>query len=198
MFHAVRVNAVNHQFPGAAFNRKFRPLQSIAAGILAAAPGKNMQPPLHPFHVHAQYHALIAIALRRRRNQLRVAQRPGVDADLIRAAFQNPVKIVQITNTTAHRQRNKNLSRHTLQNINKQRAPLGAGRNIIKNQLISAGFIIKTRQSHRVVHVLQTLKVQPLNHPAIAHVQTRNYPLGNHCAPPLDACKHSGRLKRPL
>ena len=65
-----------------------------------------------------------------------------LDADLVRAALEHPVKIFQRVDAAAHRQRDKDLAGNFPQNIGEQAAALNAGGDVVKHQLVGAGVVV--------------------------------------------------------
>ena len=159
------------------------PVQRIPAGILTPAFGEHPELAVHTLHICGKHHALVAVPLRGGGDQPGIFQRAGVDAYLVRAAFQHPVKILQRVDAAAHGQRDKNFSRYSGQDVGKKGASLKAGGDIVKHQLVRPGGVVQPCHLHRVGYVLDALKVRALDHPAIAHVQTGDDAFGYHKDP---------------
>ena len=185
--HAVGVDAVHHQFPGPALLALVGPLQGVDTGIDASSLGEDAKGPIHPLDIHAQHHALVAVALGGAVDQIRVFDGPGIDAHLVRPAGQHPFKIRNLVDGPAHGEGNEHLGRRALENVREQAPALEGGRNIIEHQLVGPGVVVVFRHLHRVGHVLDALEVGALHHAAVPHVQTGNDSFGNHMISPFSA-----------
>ena len=178
VFHAVGVDGVQHDLTCAGFHAPHGPVHGVNAGVLPAALGKQAELPVYPLDVHAQHHALVAVFLCRRSDQARIGNGAGVDADLVCAAFQHPVKIIQRADAAAYRQGDEDLAGDPTQDACEQSPPLHGGGDVVKHQLVRAGGVVEMRQLHGVRHIPQTLKVGSLYHPSVPDVQTGNDALG--------------------
>ena len=180
LLHAVGVDGVQHDLSRAVPNAPDGPLHGVQAGILPAALGEDVELPVHALDVHGEHHALVAVLLGRRADDGGVRDGAGVHAHLVRAALQNPVKVLQRLDAAAHGQGYEDLAGYLPQNIGKEGAPFRGGGDIVKHQLVRSGGIIKPGHLHRVCHVPQALEVHALHHPAVFHVQAGNDPFCQH------------------
>ena len=176
--HPVGVDGVQHDFPRAVSHAPDSPFHGVDAGILPAPFGKEAEGPVHPLHVHAEDHALVPVAFRRRGDDGGVCDGPGVDADLVRAAFQHPVEILQPPDAAPHGEWNEDLGGHPAEDVREQPPPLGGGGDVIEHQLVGPGVVVEPGQLHRVRHVPEPFEVGPLHHPSVPHVQAGDDPLG--------------------
>ena len=154
-----------------------------------------MELSVHPLDVHGQHHALIAVALGRPVDEVRGLDGPGIDRDLVRAAGQHPLKVLQAADAAPHGQGNEDGGGHVRQNLGEQLPPLHRGGDVVKDQLISSGLGVVVRQTHRVGDVLNIQEVDPLHHPSVPHVQTGDDPLGHHLS--LHLPQGPAQLQRP-
>ncbi len=168
--HAVGVDGVQHDLPSAVGHAFYRPIHSVQPGVLSSALRKHPELTIHTLYVHAQHHALIPVLFRRRADDAGVRNGAGIDADLIRAAFQDPVEVVQGPDAAADRQRDEDLGSGPPEDIRKQAPALGGSGDIVENQLVRAGIVIETGHLHWVGHIPEALEVGALDHPAILHV----------------------------
>ncbi len=182
--YAVGIDAVENDFSSSVGNAGFDPLNSIQPGVLPASLGKNPELPVHPFGVHGQDYALIAVLFCRRRNEGGVPEGPGVDADLVRAAFQHPVEIVYRIDAASHGEGDEDCGGHLRQDVREQRPALGGGGDVVKYQLVCPAAGIELCQFYRGADIRQPQKVDALDHPSVLYVQTGDDALGNHCGPP--------------
>ena len=157
VLHAVGIDGVDHQLTCTVFDALLQPIQRIDAGVLAPAFGKQHKFAVHTFNIGGKHHALVAVFLRCRRDDARVADGAGVYADLVGTAFQHTVEVVQRVDAAAHRQRDKDLAGNFPQNIGEQAAALNAGGDVVKHQLVCAGCVVVARHFDRGGHVLQEI-----------------------------------------
>ena len=183
--HPVGVDAVEADFPRAVAGAPGDPFQGIPAGVLPAALGKDPELPVHPLDVGREDDALAAVPLGRRRDEGGVPQGPRVDRDLVGPALEHPVKVVEGVDAAPHRQRDEDLAGHLPEDIGEEGAPLIAGGDVVKDQLVGAGGVVHPGHFHRVGHVSHPFKVDPLDHTAVAHVQAGDDPLGDHRRAPF-------------
>ena len=196
--HAVGVDGVDHDLARAAVHAAPDPVDGIQPRIVTPAARKDVEAPVHALDIHAQHHTLVSVALGRAGDERRVADGAAVDADLVRAAFEHAVKVVQGIDAAAHGEGDEHLRRHGAKRVRKQRAPLGAGGDVVKHQLICAGIVVKAGEGDRVVHVAQALEVHTLDHPAVSHVQAGDDAPGQHgCASPLAMASARSSLSFP-
>ena len=190
VLHAVSVDGVHDQLARAVFDALLQPVQRVDACVLAPALGEQHEFAVHTLNIGGEHHALVAVFLRGSRDDAGVADGPRVDADLVRTAFQHAVKVVQRVDAAADGQRDKNLTCDPAQNIGEQPAPLDAGRDVVEHQLVRAGGVVVPRHLDGIGHVLQSFKVDTLDHAPVFDVQTRNYAFGNHVLiPPRTASR---------
>ena len=178
----IGVDGVEHHFSRAVINAPFDPGNCLHAGVLPSALGKDPKRAFHPLDIGGQHHALISVQPSRVVHQLGVADGPGVDADLIRPAFEHPVKIIQGVDAAAHGQRDEDGGSHLGENVREQLPPLGRGSDVVEYQLVRTVVTVEFAQLHRGRHVLQPLKIGALHHPAAPHVQTGNNSFCDHFA----------------
>ena len=88
--HAAGVDAAQADLPRAVLGAPRDPVQRIAAGVLPPAFGKDPEPAVHPLDVRREDDALVAVALGRRRDEVRVLESAGVDADLVGPTLAHP------------------------------------------------------------------------------------------------------------
>ena len=194
LLHAVGVDGVEHDLPRPALNAAADPFDRLHAGVFAAAPGEDAEDAVHALDVGREYDALAAVAFGSRFDQLGVADCAGVDADLVRAALEHAVKIVERVDAAAHGERNKHLFCRFGQNVGKQPSALGGGRNIIENELVRPAGAVELCQLHRRGDVAEALKVDALDHAAVLDVQAGYDALCDHFA----ASNTSFRLIAPV
>ena len=88
--------------------------------------------------IRRQHHALVAIALGGLEDEFGVTDGAGVDADLIRPAFEHPVKIVERIDAPAHSEGDKDGAGHLGQHIGEEFSPLGGSGNVIEHELVGS------------------------------------------------------------
>ena len=182
--HAVGIDAVQADLARAVVHAPADPVQCIPAGVLAPALGEHPELAVHPLHIGREHHALVAVALCCRRDEVGIFECARVDADLVRAALEHPVKIFQRVDAAAHRERDKNFAGDAGQDIRKQRPALEAGGDIVEHQLVGTGSVVHAGHFHRVGHVPDAFKVRALDHAAIAHIKAGNNAFGDHVVSP--------------
>ena len=160
------------------------PVQCIPAGVLAPALGEHPELAVHPLHIGREHHALVAVALCCRRDEVGIFECARVDADLVRTALEHPVKIFQRVDAAAHRERDKNFAGDAGQDIREQRPALEAGGDIVEHKFICTGSVVHAGHFHRVGHVPDAFKVRALDHAAIAHIKAGNNAFGDHVISP--------------
>ena len=144
-----------------------------------------MELSVHPFYIARKHYALIAVKLRRLTYKLGIPDRAAVHADLVRAAFQHPVEIIDRVDTAAHSERDEYLRRHARQDIREYLPSFDARRDIVKHQLVRAALIVERRHLHRIRHSAHALEIDTLYYLAILDIQAGHYPLCYHCSSPL-------------
>src|SRR5699024_9835470 len=121
-------------------------------------------------------------------NEGGVPDGPGVNADLVGSAFENPVKVLYGVDAAAYGQGNENGGGYLRQDVGKEGAALSRGGNVVEHQLIGAAVTVKLGQLYRAGHIAKSQEVDALHHPAVLHIQAGNDSLGNHavtsCGPP--------------
>ena len=58
---------------------------------------------------------------------------------------------------------------------------LGGGGDVVEHQLVGAAVAVVFGEAHGAGHIVESQKVDPLDHPAVLHVQAGDDALGNHC-----------------
>ena len=110
--------------PAPFFHTLFQPVQGVDAGVLPAALGEEHEPAVYPLDVGGEHHALVAVLLGRRRDDAGVGDGSRVDADLIGAALEHPIEVLQRADAAAHRQRDEDLAGHLAQNVGEEGSSL--------------------------------------------------------------------------
>ena len=108
MSDPVGIHAIDNDLSGTHFYALMDPCNCFFARILSAATRKHMVFLPHAFDIRREHNALISVPFGSLRNDIGVINGTGIDADLISAAVQHPLKIIQCADTAAHGERNKN------------------------------------------------------------------------------------------
>ena len=156
----------------------------FSESLLISAVQKYVVAPVHPLHVHTEHHALVAVPPGRLPDESGVPDSPGVDRNLVRPAGQHPLEVVQPPDAAPHGEGDENGGGHLGQNIGKELPPLMGRSDVVEHQLVGTGAGVVLRQSHRVGHVPEPLKIDSLCHPSVPYVQAGDDTLGHHVTPP--------------
>jgi hypothetical protein len=162
------------------FDKEYR------VGIAESADGRvdgewtQFEAPLFSKDVSGKHDALITVTLGSLTDERGIADRTGIDADLIRTALEHAIKILQRIDATAYRERNKDSLCDLAQNICEERAPLNRCGNIVKHKLIRAVIAVIARQLHGRGNVAHALKIHALDHSAVLDVKARDNTFGYH------------------
>ena len=122
---AVAIHRRQQDLAGAARLGLARPLDGVARGVGRAAAHVDGEAVVASLGVDGDDHRLAAVAPGERRDQLGVAQRRGVQADLVRAGVNGRRGIVLGPDAAADRQRQKDLARD---GVDRARQRLAASR----------------------------------------------------------------------
>src|SRR5699024_10138879 len=148
-----------------------------------------------PANVHAEHQHLTAEPGGDLVDHIGSGDRGGVDSDLVRAGPQQDVHILDAAHTAADSQRNEYLFRSSVDDLQRRAAPLCRGGDVQERELVRALGVIDSRHLDRVPRVGKVDEVDPLDHPAGVHVETRNHPDGEaHARAALSAC---GNVNEP-
>ena len=93
-------------------------------------------------------------------------------------------EVVQPPDAAPHGEGDENGGGHLGQNIGKELPPLMGRSDVVEHQLVGTGAGVVLRQSHRVGHVPEPLKIDSLYHPSVPYIQAGDDTLGHHVTPP--------------
>src|SRR6266446_201603 len=130
--------------------------------------------------INRHHHRLRAEALRDARDQSRVGERGGVDADLVRPGGKHGGGIVQSTNASAHREGNEQLARGSTHGIEKRGAILVRRRDIQKHDFVCAGLAVRLCQRGRIACIAQVHKLHALYDASAVDVEASDDAFGQH------------------
>ena len=81
------------------------------------------------------------------RDQLRVGDRGRVEADLVGAGIEQPAHVVHRAHAAADRQRDEDLRRHRLDDVQDQVAPVAGGGDVEEGQFVGALLVVARARS---------------------------------------------------
>ena len=186
VLHAVGINGIDADFPGAQSLAALCPFDGVDAGVFPAAFDIDVPAVfVVSLGVDGEHHALLAETQGSFANELGTPDRGGVDRDFIGTGQKGPPEILGGGNAAADGKGNAHGFGNPLHNIQKNIPLLIACRDVIKHQLIGAFIGIASAQSDGVVHILNIHKAFAFDHPAVIHIQTGNDAFGQHIRFPL-------------
>ena len=158
----------------------FCPLDRIKSGIDPPAMNHNMKASVNPLGINRDHYALAAEFIRRLFDQIGVLHRRGVYRNLISPRAKHLFKILYRFDSAANRQRNKHLLGCLSDNIDDGAPSLMGSGNIQKDDLVCALTVIHCGTLYRIAHILNSDKVNTLDHPSVPNVQARDDSFCNH------------------
>ena len=135
---------------------------------------------LHPLGVDVDHDALAAEAPGRLADELGIARGGRVDRHLVAAGQQQLANVFQRANAAADAQRHEDHFGRAAHDVEHDVAPLVAGRDVEKHQLVGPFLLVARGHLDRVAGVAQVDEVGPFDDPAPIDVETRNHALGKH------------------
>ncbi len=124
--------------------------------------------------VDGQHHALAAEPLRGARDEGGVLDGGGVDADFVRSRTEQFLKVLHGADAAPYRHGDVDTLHRPAHHVRHRFAGLVGGGDVQKDDLIGSLLGVVGRQLHRVACVPDVDEVDPLDHPAVPHVQTGN------------------------
>ena len=172
---AVPVHAGQQDLARPQVGHAARPFQGIQPGVVATAVGIDMPAAFGlALGVDGHHQTLRAVVAGGIGHQLRIVDGGRVDRHLVGADVQQSADVIHAADAAAHRQRNEDLLRHRLDDVQDGVALVGRSGDVEKGQLVGPLGVIATRHLHRVACVAQVHEVDTLHHPAVGHVQAGN------------------------
>src|SRR5882724_1573074 len=152
------------------------PLQRIQPRRIPSASNTHIPMFSLALRIDCQHHCLRPKFLRQFRNQFRPLHRRRIHSHFVRASFHHCPRIVQRSNPSARRQRNRQPFRHSPNRLQKCRPPVARRRNIQHHQFVRTLRVIPRRQLGRVTRVTQSHKIHTLHYACAVHIQAGNNP----------------------
>ena len=168
----ISVHGGQQDFARAPGDNLDRIVHGVQARGIAAAVGEDLPVVAGTLRVDGDHHGLAAEGVGAAADHVAVEHGGGHDRDLVGTGQQQPPRVLDRTDPTAHRQWHETDIRRPGDDI-KDRAPvLVAGGDVEEHQLIGPGGIIGAGLLHRITRVAQGNKLHALHHPAVLDVQT--------------------------
>ena len=190
---AVRVDAVHHDLAGAERSAPPHPLDGIHAGGLPGAVDEDLvaardavaRPDV--LHLRREHDALRAEGLGAGADDVRVANRHRVDADLLGTRLQHREHVVEIADAAADGERDEDVLRDLAHGVQVDRPPLRAGQDVVEDDLVDlvpVQLLCELRRGRDVDVVLELLGLRDA---PVDDVEARDQALGQHDAPSQEA-----------
>jgi hypothetical protein len=128
-------------------------------------------PAIDPLCVDRDNRRLAAIARRKRRDEGRIAQRGGVQADLLGARINRGGRIVFGSNAAADGKRNENAFRHRRHRLGERAPPFECRRDIEDDDLVDAFFVIALGKLGRIAGVSEAFEIDALDDLSVPYVE---------------------------
>ena len=196
--HAVGVDGVHDDLAGPQVHAFLDPGDGLHAGVVPAAAAEDAELAVHALDVSGEDHALAAIPQGGLADEVGVADGPGVDADLVGPAFQHPVEIVQGVDAAAHGEGDEDPAGRLPQDVGEEAPALGGGGDVVENQLVRTALGVVFGQFDGGADVVQSLEVDPLDHPAVLHVQAGDDAFCDHWLAPSPKATAWARSMAPV
>ena len=113
-------------------------------------------------------------------HNLRIENRRGVDADLLRPRLDQLRHILDRPDASADRKWHKTLLGHLPDHLIRDVPRLMAGGDVQEHQLVRARFVVLPRDLYRIARVAEVNKVDALDDSALVHIQARDNAVGEH------------------
>ena len=148
----------------------------------------------HALDLGAEHDALAAERFGAVADDLGMAHRHRVDADLLGARFEHLEHVVDRADAPAHGERDEHVPGDTAHGLEVDLALLGAGGDVVEDDLVDLVVVEPGRELFGRGDVDVVLELLRLRDPAVDHVEAGDQPLGQHR--PSQAAK-SARRRRP-
>ncbi len=119
---AVGIDGIENHLTCSVINAAFDPRNGFHTGIFTTALGEHTEYTVHTLDIGGNDNTLVTVALCRFINQIRIADRTGIDGYLVSTAFEYAVKVFYGIDPSADREWNKDRSRNLTEDIGEQRA----------------------------------------------------------------------------
>ncbi len=130
---------------------------------------------LDPLGVDRDHDALLAEFFGRLLDELPVADRGGIDRDLVGPVPQQRLDVVDGADPAADRQRHEAGFRRAADDIQHGAAVFVGSSDIEEAQFVGAGRIIRNRGFHGIAGVTQIDEIDAFDHPTVLHVETGDH-----------------------
>jgi hypothetical protein len=114
--------------------------------------------------------------------ELRPVYRGRIDRDLVRARLEQGARVVDCPDTAADRERDAKACAHALYGLDLVAALFRRRRDIQDHDLVGALALVQQGALRGIAGVAQPLEADALDHAAVADVQARDDPRGQHHA----------------
>ncbi len=151
-----------------------RPFDRLALGAGLAAPHVHERPAVHPLRVDRDDRRLAAVSRRQLRDQRRIVQRGGVQADLLGAGIDGGGRVIFRANAAADRQRNENALGDGRDGRGERAAPFDCRRDVENHDLVDAFLVVAFGELGRIAGVSQPFEVDALDDLPVSHVEARD------------------------
>jgi len=132
--------------------------------------------------VDGEHDALVTKALRRLGDQIGVLHGGGIDGDLLGAAAQQLVDLLDALDAAADRKRDEDVLGYFLHHVDDGLARADRGGDVQEDQLVGSHVTVSGPQLDRVAGVAEVEEVDPLDHAIVFDVETGNDSFGQHVA----------------
>ena len=140
---AIGIDRIDNDLARAVSDTALDPFNGVDARIDSSAVFEKPERSVNALDISAENNALTAVAFSRAGDEIGIADRARVYADLVCAAFKNAVEIIKRADTAAYCKRNKNLRRHSSECIGEQLSAVGRSGYIVENELVRAAIAVK-------------------------------------------------------
>jgi hypothetical protein len=150
-----------------------------------------------PFCVNRHDDTLATESVRGIADEAGAFDRCGIHRHLVGAGQEQIAHVGHAARAAAHRQRDEDLLGRARHDVEERPPGLHRRRDVQVDEFVGAVAIIECRECHRVAGVAQVDERLTLHDAAVAHVQARNDPLGQHQRVTASARTASRSARRP-
>ena len=157
-----------------------RPLDRVAVRGRAAAARVDREAIAVALGVDGDDDRLAAVPRGERRDERGVGERRGVQAHLVGAGLDGGRGVGLGADAAADGERNEQLARDAADRVGQRAPPLERRRDVEDDELVDAFGVVAARQLRRIAGRAEPLEVHALDDLAVADVEARDDPLGEH------------------
>ena len=195
---AVAIDRGQQNLARAALRRFARPVDGITRRSDRAAARVDREPVAHALGVDGDDHRLAAVARGEPRDERGIAQRRGVQADLVGARVDGRGRVVFGADAAADAERQEDLARDGTNGLSPRLPRLERGGDVEDDDLVDALAVVARGKRRRIAGVAQALEVDALDDLAVAHVETGDDAFRQHVSVvPSRTASQLSRMRRP-